>query len=77
MASERVRRLDIEAVLRDIRRSVTAAGSLRKLARDWRISPGHLSRVLRKEKAPGDAVLVHLGLREVVRYEQIGAHHGQ
>jgi hypothetical protein len=60
--------MTLDMVLRDIRREVQRAGSLRGLAREWDISAGHLSRVLRKEKSPGPDVLVHLGLREEVVY---------
>lgn len=65
--------MKLDAVLRDIRRSVVAAGSLRKLAADWHVSPGHLSRVLRKEKAPGPDVLNHLGLRAETIYVRVEA----
>jgi hypothetical protein len=58
----------IDTVLREIRRRARLAGSLRALAREWDICPGHLSRVTRKQKNPGPDVLKHLGLRELVTY---------
>ena len=63
------RRIERDAVVRAIEAQVECAGSLRALARRWGISAGHLSRVVRFEKLPGDAVLKHLGLRMVITYE--------
>lgn len=76
MASE-PRLLDIEAVIRAVRAQAECAGSLRALGRRWQVTAAHLSRVVRKQKAPGDAVLRHLSLREVSRYEPAEARHGQ
>jgi hypothetical protein len=43
-------------------------GGIRAFARLSKISPGHISRVLRGQKEPGDKVLAWFGLQAVTRY---------
>lgn len=54
----------------DIRRlvaiSIKRAGSLRSLAREWKISPAMLSDVMTGRRGPGPKVLDHFGLKRVV-----------
>lgn len=45
-------------------------GGIRAFARLAKISPGHISRVVRGEKEPGEKVLDWFGLEVVVRYRQ-------
>lgn len=45
-------------------------GGQNRLARAMGITTGHLSRVIRGEKAPGPKVLRYLRLREVITYER-------
>jgi len=53
-----------------LRAEIAAAGSLRRWARDHRISAPFVSRVLSGEKAPGDAIPAALGLIEVVMWRR-------
>jgi hypothetical protein len=48
-----------------IRRNIQRAGSLRALAREWKITPSYLSDLTNGRRAPGPAVLVPLGLEEI------------
>ena len=65
-----------DLVLVDVACRIEEAGSLRKLAERWGISPAYLSDVMRKRRNPGPAILKHLGLvsvrKVIVRYEPKG-----
>jgi hypothetical protein len=68
--------LKTQAVLKQISHAITLAGSLRKLAEMWGISPAYLSDVMLQRRLPGPAILSKMGLRvkkTVTRvYEQAG-----
>jgi len=59
-----------DQVIATIRVFMDRAGSLRSLAKAWAVSPSHLSDVMNGRRAPGDAILRHLGLsrRTIVTY---------
>lgn len=62
-----------------IERLILEAGSLRALARRWKITPAYLSDLRRGRRAPGPHVLRPLGLKRVVTitYEpDHGNYHG-
>ena len=60
-----------DQVRTEIERLITEAGSLRALARRWKITPSYLSDLRTGRRAPGPQVLRPLGLTRVVtvRYE--------
>ena len=60
-----------DQVRTEIERLIAEAGSLRALARRWKITPSYLSDLRTGRRAPGPQVLGPLGLTRVVtvRYE--------
>jgi hypothetical protein len=50
-----------------IRRNIAMAGSLRELARQWKVSAALISDVMNRRRSPGPKILDHLNLRRVVR----------
>lgn len=55
-----------------IKAEIAKAGGLRKLASEWGISPAYLSDCTTNRRAPGPAILKHMGIerRVVVTYER-------
>ncbi len=54
-----------------VRAEVVQAGSMRKLARQWGMSPPYLSDVLKRYRPPGPSILSNLGLQRHVDYRKI------
>ncbi len=54
-------------VVEMIRKNIAMAGSLRELARQWKVSAALISDVVNHRRNPGPKILDHLNLRRVVR----------
>jgi hypothetical protein len=54
-----------------VRAEVARAGSMRKLARQWSMSPPYLSDVLNGYRPPGPRIIFNLGLQRHVDYRKI------
>lgn len=52
---------ELTDVLAALQRHIDKAGSLRALARKWKVSAAYLSDVRAKRRAPGPSILPHLG----------------
>lgn len=57
----------------EVRKMVEArageVGTMRALARAWKVSPAYLSDVINGKREPGPAILKALGLRRLMVYE--------
>jgi hypothetical protein len=61
--------MELEDVYHLIEKARDEAGGGSALARAWNITPQYVTDLLHRRRTPGEAVLKHLGLRQVVRYE--------
>lgn len=50
---------------------IKAAGGVRPLAREWKVSAGYLSRLRNGNRQPGPKILHHLGLEEERAYRKV------
>lgn len=64
---------DIEMALARLREAIQTAGSQLRFAREHKIAHTTLSQVMRRRIDPPPAVLAAIGLRRIVRYEEVPA----
>lgn len=61
-----------ESEVRDlVKAAIVRAGSLRKLALEWGVSPAYLSDFVNNRRGPGAGILGPLKLRKVVTVEYL------